>query len=225
MTQSGCHLHFHVYKARGKSITVAVSIDPRNTLCLVSRLAELKGKMTVHYNRLTKEPYLRLPTPLSNIIITPHRLENIDETATALAEILNDPQVYLWLEGTPYPYQHEDGVKWIKANCKENEDVLSALRRYLEQHESISNSKSAAVASKQDREYLDSCPFTCIREVLEEDAASGTPVKDRLIGDMKLARYTFYEHPHDSEERSVAQRRNNALPTGDENIIWVLGGT
>lgn len=180
--------------------------------------------MTVHYNRLTKEPYLRLPTPLSNIIITPHRLENIDETAAALAEILNDPRVYPWLEGTPYPYQHGDGVKWIKANCKEFEDVLSALRRYLEQREGMSNSKSAAVVSKQDREFLDRCPFTCIREVLEEDAASGTPLKDRLIGDMKLARYTFYEHPYDSEERSEAQRRNNELPTGDENIIWALGG-
>lgn len=203
---------------------MAFSIDPRNTLCFVSRLAELKGKMTVHYNRLTKEPYLRLPTPMSNIIITPHRLENIDETATALAEILNDPQVCLWLEGTPYPYQREDGVKWIKANCEENEDVLSALRGYLEQREATSNTRSSAVVSKQDREFLDTCPFTCIREVMEEDAANGTPLKDRLIGDMKLARYTFYEHPHGSEERSEAQRRNNELPTGDENIIWALGG-
>jgi hypothetical protein len=178
--------------------------------------------MAVHYNGLTKEPYLRLPAPRPNIIITPHRQENIDETAATLANILNDPRVYPWLERTPYPYLHENGVEWIEAHCKENEEVLSTLREYLEQGNF--NTKSAAAEPNQDRVFFDICPFTCIREVIAEDPETGAPLKDRLIGDMKLARYAFYEHPHDSKERSEAQQKNNELPTGDENIIWTLGG-
>ena len=174
--------------------------------------------MTIHYNQLTKEPYLRLPAPRSNIIITPHRLGNIDENADALARILNDPNVYPWLERTPYPYLHEHGVEWIEAHCKENKEVLSTLRKHLEQGE-IPNPKSA-----DGQEFFDNCPFTCIREVLAEDPDTGAPLKDRLIGDMKLARYTFYEHLYDSEERSKAQLKNDELPAGDENIIWTLGG-
>jgi len=179
--------------------------------------------MTVYYNRLTKEPYLKLPPPLSNIIITPHRLENIDETVASMVDILNDPRVYPWLERTPYPYLNEDGVGWVKAHCKENEEVLSTLRRDLEQ-ENLINTKNATVGSKQDREFFDNCPFTCIREVMAEDPETRAPLKDYLIGDIKLARYTFYEHPPNSKERAEAQRKNNELRAGDENIIWTIGG-
>lgn len=167
--------------------------------------------MTVYYNQLTKEPYLRLPAPRSNIIITPHRLENIDENADRLAEILNHPKVYPWLEQTPYPYLHEHGVKWIKAHCKENEEVLSTLRKSLEQ---------GAVGL----ELFNNCPFTCIREVLAGESETGTPLKDRLIGDLKMTRYTFYEHLHNNAEKFKAQLRNDGLPAGDENIVWTLGG-
>ncbi|KAJ5308367.1 acetyltransferase GNAT family [Penicillium atrosanguineum] len=173
--------------------------------------------MTVHFNQLTKEPYLRLPAPQSNIIITPHRSDNIDEDAKSLSNILNDPKVYPWLERTPYPYLHEHGVEWIEAHCKENKKGLSTLRKNLEQDEII-NTKNAV-----GREFIDDCPFTCIREVLADDPDTGAPLKDRLIGDMKLARYTFYEHLNDSEQRSKAQLKNNELPAGDENIIWTLG--
>lgn len=173
--------------------------------------------MTIHYNQLTKELYLRLPAPRSNVIITPYRLENIEEDADALATLLNDPKVYPWLERTPYPYLHEDGVEWIEADCKENEEVLSTLRKRL--------GKGDVITKRADgQEFFDNCPFTCIREVLAEDPDTGAPLKDRLIGNLKLARYTFYEHPHDSEERSKAQLKNNELPAGDENIIWTLGG-
>ncbi|KAJ5683722.1 acetyltransferase GNAT family [Penicillium maclennaniae] len=173
--------------------------------------------MTIHYNQLTKEPYLKLPAPRSNVIITPHRLGNIDENADALANILNDSRVYPCLERTPYPYLHEHGVGWIEAHCKQNKEALSTLRKHLGQREII-NTESA-----DGRKFFDSCLFTCIREVLAEDPETGAPLEDRLIGDMKMERYTFYEHLYGSEERSKAQHKNEELPTGDENIIWTLG--
>lgn len=72
--------------------------------------------------------------------------------------------------------------------------------------------------------YFDVCPFTCIREVLTADVVTGLPLKDILIGDIKLGRYTFYEYPLDSRERAQARRENDALPAGDGNIVWTLGG-
>lgn len=86
-------------------------------------------KMVVHCNSQTKEPYLRLPGPHVNIIITPHRSNYLDETSLALGKILNDPLVALRLQRTPYPYLKSDGEEWVKPNCKEQEEVLSILRK------------------------------------------------------------------------------------------------
>lgn len=180
--------------------------------------------MTVHYNPLTREPYLRLPEPHSNIILTPHRRDNIDETVLVLIKVLNDPRVYTWLEQTPYPYLREHGEEWVKGNCEQIEEVLSVLRRELAKDKGLFSEERGPNDPQTPREYFDICPFTCIREVLTADAETGTPLKDILIGDVKLGRYTFYEHPHWSEKRAKAQRRNDDLSAGDENIVWTLGG-
>lgn len=180
--------------------------------------------MAVHYNSVTREPYLRLPTPHSNIIITPHRLESLDETVISLTEMLNDSRVYTWLERMPYPYLREHGEEWVRANCKQYEEVLSVLRRQFEEDREPFNVRNRANDFPEEREYYGACPFTCIREVLTEDPKTGTPLQDTLIGDIKLARYTFYEHLHESKKREKAQRKNDELPPGDENIIWTIGG-
>lgn len=62
------------------------------------------SKMAVHFNAVTQEPYLRLPEPHSNIIITPHRVDQAEETVLRLTELLNDHRIYQWLETTPVPY-------------------------------------------------------------------------------------------------------------------------
>lgn len=180
--------------------------------------------MTVHYNPLTKEPYLRLPEPHSNIIITPHRRDHFDETVLRLVELLNDPRIYKWLESTPYPYLQEHAEAWVKASFKEIEQVLSTLQRELAENEDAYSSNAVTNGTQSQRTFFDVCPFTCIREVLTADAETGAPLTDILIGDVKLGRYTFYEYGLESEERVEAQRRNNSLPAGDEKIAWTLGG-
>lgn len=180
--------------------------------------------MTVHYHPLTKEPYLRLPEPHSNIIITPHRRDQLDETVLRLVGLLNDPRIYQWLESTPYPYLREHGEQWVKDSCKEIEQVLSTLQGELAENKDSYSSDHATTDAQSQRTFFDVCPFTCIREVLTADAETGAPLKDILIGDIKLGRYTFYELGLASEERVEAQRKNNSLPAGDEKIAWTLGG-
>ncbi|GLI73172.1 hypothetical protein PoHVEF18_001382 [Penicillium ochrochloron] len=175
--------------------------------------------MAVHYNLETQEPYLRLPEPHTNIIITPHRPNRLDETASALARILNDPNIALRLQNTPYPYSKPEGEEWVKANCKDQEDILSILRKELEEPQNPGD------LLHQKREFFDTCPFTCIREVLKTNSETGASIEDILIGDVRLARSTFDEYPEGSEERAQAKKENDGLLAGDENIEWSFGGT
>jgi hypothetical protein len=182
------------------------------------------NKMAICYNFKTKEPYLRLPEPHTNIIITPHRPNSLNETSSALVKILNDPRVALRLQRTPYPYSISDGERWVKANCKDQEGILSALREDIEKSgNSVVQENSPNVLHRK-REFFDSCPFTCIREVLKSDSQTGNPLEDILIGDVRLARSSFDEYPERSEERCLAQKHNDELLAGKENIVWSLAG-
>ncbi|RAH71177.1 GNAT family N-acetyltransferase [Aspergillus aculeatinus CBS 121060] len=166
--------------------------------------------MPILYNPQTQEPYLRLPAPLSHIILTPHRLHQLEETIADKVPLLNDPRIYLNLTGPPYPYLREHEEAWVKSKCAAAEPVLRALRAEFQ-------------TSVPQQEYFDLCPFTVIREVTEEDPQTGHPKQDVLIGDIEIARYMFYEYRHDSPERAEAQRLNNELPPGDEGIAWGIG--
>jgi hypothetical protein len=61
--------------------------------------------------------------------------------------------------------------------------------------------------------------------VLKPKSEPGAPLEDILIGDIRLARSSFGEYPEGSEERAQAQKRNDALLAGDENIEWSYEGT
>ncbi|KAJ5908804.1 hypothetical protein N7495_001486 [Penicillium taxi] len=167
--------------------------------------------MSVHFNPRSREVYLRLPSPHNQIIITPHRPDQVEETAAVLTNILNDPGVYPWLEGPPYPYLHENGKEWVLSQCRATEPVVRALQTEFE-----------SSVSREIQPFFDICPFTCIREI-QEEGCDGHPLKDTLIGDIGLSRYLFYEHPVGSEERAAAQQRNNAFLAGNEGIVWGLG--
>lgn len=169
--------------------------------------------MPVQFNPVTKEPYLRLAAPHSNIIITPHRLDQIEDEVTPRVKILNDPQIYPWLEGPPYPYLREHGEDWVKTKGEELRTIVEALQSNFGEDS----------PDQADLGVFDKCPFSCIREVSNE-STDGHPLEDTLIGDISLDRYMFYEHPNGSEERAAAQNFNNALPSGDKRIVWGLGG-
>lgn len=180
------------------------------------------AKMPVYFNPLTKEPYLRLPAPCSHIIITMDRPHDIEETSKEMTEILNDPLVYPWLEGPPYPFLPEHAEDWINMQCKENEAVLTKLQQEYERSKNETQSKDS---SDQDvpPEFFDVCAFRCIREVTEYDLKTGAALKDVFIGSISITRYAFYELEYGSSAREEAQARNNEVPAGDKDIVWGLG--
>lgn len=186
-----------------------------NTVINIAHLA-----MAVHYNTITREPYLQLPAPCRNIIITPYRENQIQETAFVMAEILNDPKVYSWLQGPPYPFLPEHGEDWIKMKIQENKAVVSALQR---EFETKGQSQSGDSSDQVDREVFDKCPFLCIRQVEERDPTSGAPLQDTLIGEVAIMRYAFYEIRRNSWELALVQAHNNQLPPGHDDIVWSIG--
>lgn len=170
--------------------------------------------MSVHFNPVTEEPYLRLRAPHSNIIITPHRSDQLEDELPPRVDILNDPRVALCLEGPPYPYLQEHAEGWVRSQSEEMRPAVEALQSKLRRNSS----------DQVDLGVFNQCPFACIREVSDEDS-NGHPVNDILIGEVTLRRYVFYEYAHGSDERAAAQNANNALPPGDERIVWGLGGS
>lgn len=150
--------------------------------------------MPLEYNSHTSEPFLRLPPPHHNIILTPPRPSPEDEDALVTA--LNDPQVYVrFLDRPPLPFLREHAAKYIASSV---EDCDRILREW--------DAGSG---------FVDGCPFRCIREETEDD--------DVLIGDITLFRYVFYEFPPGSEEQENAQERNMSLAAGNTDLLWGVG--
>ncbi|KAJ5690926.1 hypothetical protein N7488_012493 [Penicillium malachiteum] len=170
--------------------------------------------MPIQFNRATQEPYLRLLPPHSNIIITPYRLGQFEHEVTSRVEILNHAQVWPFLAGTPYPYLAEHAEEWVRTDYKEKRAVVEALQ--------LEYSQDSTDCGLSNPSFYDQCPFTCIREVLSEDP-EGHPLQDKLIGDIALRRYSFYEHLPRSTQRTAAQAHNNTLPPGDKEIVWGMG--
>lgn len=184
----------------------------------------------IHHDPLTSEPYIRLPPPLSHIILTPPRLDlssssssSAEEQGTptaadvaAITTTLNDPLVFPWLESPPYPYLPEHADSIIRAGYAEAQQLLK---------------------SAETEKWVDGCPFRDIRDTSSSCLPTGPEgnnnsdesddddaiQKARKIGDFKIARYAFYEFAHGSAERRDAQRRNEALKAGDGMVEWGVG--
>jgi hypothetical protein len=69
-------------------------------------------------------PFIRLPAPNENIIITPSRYSDGD----AVIELLSDPRVYMNLAGPPYPYGQEEWDSWFPILEKASKDIKGMAR-------------------------------------------------------------------------------------------------
>jgi hypothetical protein len=177
----------------------------------------------------TGEPYIRLPAPHSHLILTPPRLvsrpdkkeaEDVDslfppeaDIATSVAA-LNDPRVFLFLEGTPHPFARENTISWARMGHAETQRIFAAQR--------------------QQGGWFDGCPFRNIRDTTVLSPASSTSpdgedgedkeiAQASYIGDFMLQHYPYYELPLGSEEREKAKAENAALPAGHDDLIWGIG--
>ncbi|KAF8166547.1 hypothetical protein K438DRAFT_1774990 [Mycena galopus ATCC 62051] len=117
----------------------------------------------LEYNPTTREPFLRLPAPFSNYIITPPRMSDVAQSV----EIMNDPFVFKWM-GRSTPYTADNAEAWLTKVKAQANAAAEELRGVSEPHP------------------VSGCPVRHIRE----EQADGT---DLFIGDVGLARSSWSE--------------------------------
>ncbi|KAJ7497993.1 GNAT domain-containing protein [Mycena galericulata] len=144
-------------------------------------------------NAATGEPFLRLPAPFSNIIITPPRMSDVEPSVA----ILSDPAVSLWMGpmGPTGTYTASQAEGWLTKLKAETDGILDEMGR---------NSGP-----------FSECPVRHIREVQED----GTEV---FIGDVGIYRSSWSD-VLDREERARLVAENNARVAGDPDIVWHVG--
>ncbi|KAF9245907.1 GNAT domain-containing protein [Melanogaster broomeanus] len=150
-------------------------------------------------NPETGEPFLRLPAPNDNIILTPPRLSD----AKCFAPIINDPMVLVWLEGPPIPYLDEHAQEWLALIKGQSDGILKELK------------EEERLNPGGPLKLVGGCPVRHIREVLPD----GTDV---YLGDIGIGRAQL-EEVVDPEERKRAVEENNGKDVGDPSIVWSFG--
>lgn len=143
----------------------------------------------------TGEPFLRLPVPHTNIILTPSRASDKDATVP----LLNNPIIISQLSGPPFPYLEEHAISWLKQKADEADSILAEIQPLSDEAPSV----------------VSGCPFSSIREVLED----GSNV---FLGDISIRRCDWQHLPKDEREQLV--KDNDAKPAGDHTIVWTIGG-
>ncbi|KIJ65050.1 hypothetical protein HYDPIDRAFT_88753 [Hydnomerulius pinastri MD-312] len=150
-------------------------------------------------NPQTEEPFLRLPAPNDNIILTPPRLTD----GKYLGPIINDPQVSVWLEGPPIPYLDEYAPGWLELIKGQSDAIIAELK------------EEERLNPDGPLKLVGGCPVRHIREVLPD----GT---DIYLGDIGINRAQL-EEVFEPEERRQALEVNNSKAIGDPSIIWTFG--
>ncbi|KAJ7777211.1 GNAT domain-containing protein [Mycena metata] len=149
----------------------------------------------LQYNPTTGEPFLRLPPPFSNIIITPPRMSDVEPSVA----IMDDPAVAPFMGNRVGQYTPEKAERWLTKLKTQADTLVEELR----------------AGAAETGGPLSGCPVRHIRE----ERADGTDV---YIGDVGLVRSGWPE-VKDVEERARRANANNALLAGDPNIAWHIG--
>lgn len=154
-------------------------------------------------------------------IPVPHRALKIALTAPdwydrdASSAGLNDPKVYMNLNGPPYPYTDKDWEIWyamIVDLWNQNQADLQAIKH-----------QDQDILASQDwsqRKWLGHRMWHCtIRDISGDSEA---PISGRFMGDITVGRETFH-YILDNEERQKRKEQNDKLEPGDPRIVWMIG--
>ena len=155
-------------------------------------------------NPATHEPYMRLPHPLSNFIVTPPR----DSDAEAFTLHMNDPAVVIWLNTRPSPYLLE--------HARERLDGFT--KKYTAQH--LAELEAAADDESGPSGVVGGLVTNTVREVLEDgsEVMAGT-MWFRRSGEMRHC----VKGVITAEEADRLSKENLARPNGDPEIVWMYG--
>lgn len=148
----------------------------------------------LQYNEETEQPFLRLPPPFTNIIITPPRMSDEPD----IIPLLNDERVVKWLDGPPYPYEETHAKIWLEHICGLAEDIILEIK------------------SKPAGAFIGGCPIRVIREVTEDG-------REIFLGDIGIDGWG-YDDVADSDEKTRLVKVNLERPVGDSEKEWCFGG-
>ena len=160
----------------------------------------------LEFSTQDKEPFLRLPPPLENFILTPPRSSDGESVVASL----NDPRVYNYLVGPRYPYRQTDWDEWYPA-------IVRGCQRSLELYCPNAPFREPEV-DNQIGEPGDGgqAPVRVIREI---DPTTG---RQTFVGDMVLRKCGFVD-VLDENERQRLKNENDSWPTADKKIIYDIG--
>ncbi|EKM53522.1 uncharacterized protein PHACADRAFT_259941 [Phanerochaete carnosa HHB-10118-sp] len=154
----------------------------------------------LQYNSRTGEPFIRLPSPHENLILTPPRPSDV----AANYSWMTDPKVYKMLEGPPFPYLESNAISWNEIITTQ---AAEAMREFQE--------AQAAERSTGTKTFVGTCPVRYIREVQEDGS-------DVALGDIDAHRCQF-PAVRDPDEKARLAEENNARELGDPDIVWCIG--
>jgi len=152
-------------------------------------------------------PFIRLPAPHTNIIITPPCYSDGDAVIT----VLNDPRVYMNLAGPPFPYAKKDWDERFPMIEKATSDALTEWREVAKSRNEMGDGNQL-----EKRWMSRGLPVSAIRDV---DPVTG---EQKFVGDIGVRRREFMIL-EDQEERKRLIQENEALEAGDPEIAWEMG--
>ncbi|TBU34788.1 acyl-CoA N-acyltransferase [Dichomitus squalens] len=153
----------------------------------------------LEFNPKSGEPFLRLPAPHENIIITPPRMSD----APAVVSNMADPAIYTFLEGPPFPYLPEHADQWLTKIKNGTDAAFEVLKRANEE--------------KPDEPpvLLEEPPVRTIREIREDGS-------ELFLGDILFVRER-YPDIDDKEVKKTLAQPNADRTLGDPEIVWCIG--
>ncbi|KAI1788791.1 acyl-CoA N-acyltransferase [Ganoderma leucocontextum] len=162
-------------------------------------MSKLSHFHPLQFNPTTGEPFLRLPAPHENVIITPPRMSD----GPAIVANMSDPAIYVFLEGPPFPYLPEHADQWLTSITNGTDAAFVTLKHAIEE--------------KPDEPpiLLEHPPVRIIREIREDGS-------DLFLGDIMFVRER-YPDMDDKELKETLLQRNAGRTLGDSEIVWCIG--
>ncbi|CAE6433868.1 unnamed protein product [Rhizoctonia solani] len=149
----------------------------------------------VQHNPQTNEPFIALPSPYSNIRLTPPRVDDAGE----ILAIMNNLEMVMNFAGPPYPYLQGHCDEWLRDRIREYDSAMVRM-----------------ASTNDDAGFLDLFPLRHIREVGEDGV-------ERFLGEVSLTREDGFCEIRDEGARIAKANMNISLAPGDLDIVWTFG--
>jgi len=142
-----------------------------------------------------------------------------------ILKALNDPRVYMNLEGPPFPYTPKDREAWHNI-VKDGADLHR--QQWIELMQSCTDDSGMGgeqngLPTRNDRKWIGGAQWaSAIRAKVPKTEADAQGSTYPFIGEITIRRSGFPDI-RDPEARRKATEANAELVAGDANILWEVG--